>query len=166
MLGVTGTMEWIMTFPSYWEWNVIIPTDETPSFFRGVGIPQPPTSLLLPKKCLSSFNQLQSGRLRTWDPASPGRSGTRAAPSKCWSRNVICGASWEHLASWVRNSQCLRNLATERMVETSWNPINNGIINHRFQLVQDFATIYSMDWNCHFEAGFYDFCLHMHHLCR
>jgi hypothetical protein len=26
-LVVTGTMEWILTFPSYWEWNVIIPTD-------------------------------------------------------------------------------------------------------------------------------------------
>ena len=27
-----------------------------------------------------------------------------------------------------------------------WNPINHGI-NHRFQLVQDFATIHSMSWN-------------------
>jgi len=31
-LVVTGTMEWIMTFPSYWEWNVIIPTDELHHF--------------------------------------------------------------------------------------------------------------------------------------
>jgi len=38
-LEVTGTMEWIMTFPSYWEWN------NHPNwliFFRGVG--QPPSS--------------------------------------------------------------------------------------------------------------------------
>jgi len=29
--------EWIMIFPSYWEWKSI-PTDKlTPSFFRGVG---------------------------------------------------------------------------------------------------------------------------------
>ena len=37
-LQLLGALEhdWIMTFPSYWEWN-IIPTDElTPSFFRGV----------------------------------------------------------------------------------------------------------------------------------
>ena len=46
-LVVTGTMEFWITFPSYWEWKIvkIIPTDElTPSFFRGVG--QPPTRLL------------------------------------------------------------------------------------------------------------------------
>ena len=35
--------EWIMTFPSYWEWK-IIPTDEL-VFFRGVGIP--PTRMII-----------------------------------------------------------------------------------------------------------------------
>ena len=34
-LMVTGTMEFGLTFPSYWEWNVIIPTDEVIIFQRG-----------------------------------------------------------------------------------------------------------------------------------
>ena len=40
-LVVTGTMEFYMTFPSYWEWNNH-PNLRTPSFFRGVGLNHQP----------------------------------------------------------------------------------------------------------------------------
>jgi hypothetical protein len=36
-------MEFGLTFPSYWEWNFIIPTDEVHHFSEGEG-EKPPTS--------------------------------------------------------------------------------------------------------------------------
>ena len=36
-LVVTGTMEFGLTFPSYWEWNVIIPSDVHELIFFRVG---------------------------------------------------------------------------------------------------------------------------------
>ena len=42
-LVVTGCHGWIMTFPYYWEWNVIIPTDDLSMIFQR-GRLKPPTS--------------------------------------------------------------------------------------------------------------------------